>query len=117
MTTPTNMAAQVHRCLPLFRDQHSQVAAVAAHLGSGHVMQLDAMALSHEVPVGDDRPLAANPAELSDRLLRALFGAWPASRLPAVPGGWRRRRPAVTVREVSWETWEAAVERQGHDAD
>lgn len=108
MTRPVDLAVKVHQCVPLFREHHAQVAAHAAHLKSGHLMQLEPTALSHEVPATSDTTMAGAPAEFSDRLLGALFGSW-----PPIPSGTQprqvRRRPAVSVREVTWQDWEAVI--------
>ncbi|MBI5259866.1 MAG: hypothetical protein HY855_25425 [Burkholderiales bacterium] len=103
MTHPTQRAQQVHACLPLFKAQHEAVAAHARHARAGHVMQLGPLDLG-ALPAGCEPALAASPAELSTRLLQALFGAWPVP--PVAPrGAMTCRAPGLTLRELPWQAW------------
>ena len=97
---PAERARRVQSAFPVLRPRRDAVAEHARALAGGHVMSLHPIELSHEAPPTDGVPLADSPAELSRRLLAALFGRWPAPSDPAPP---TRRRPGLTVRELTWD--------------
>jgi len=107
--TPTERATLVHTIVSKFRDQQDAVVCHAASLAAGHVMQLNAMELTYQIEPEVFTALADSPAQLSERLLTALFGAWPIDAGRRAHGITQRRQ-GVVVSEVAWAAWESAAQ-------
>lgn len=101
---PFELAAKVHAAVPLFRDQRDAVSAYARHLSTGHVLAIDSVTLGPEAVEGL-KYAQWSPAELSDQLLRAIFGASAGPTcMPKV-----NPQPGAIVQEVPWQDWERAT--------
>lgn len=81
--TPADLSARIHNSIRLLQDQHETVHRYAHLLKDEHILDLGGVnseCLSQSD--NQDLPLieATSTAEVSDRLLRALFGEWPPTK-------------------------------------
>lgn len=107
LMNPTEFATRVHRQVSMFRDRHGEVARHAAGIASAHVVDLGPFDLDQLTGQLPTTAVANSPAELSDRLLSALFGSWPCDdrrRIHFVAA----RPPGMIVTEVDWSAWTRA---------
>ena len=75
--TPAQKAAKVHQAIRLFREQNSEVRHHAASLDDTNVLDLGELEEQHDLKREDSGMEVGTPAEVSERMLVALFGAWP----------------------------------------
>ena len=74
---PVDRAAQVHGAISLFRGSDGEVQRYAKSLSNEHVLELPSLESQHSSPHQNSSIEVTSPAELSDRILSALFGQWP----------------------------------------
>ena len=104
---PFEIAAKVHAAVPLFREQRDAVRAFARHLSTDHLVPIDSKTLGPEAVEGL-KHAHCSPAEFSEQILSAIFGAWPPSDGPvgmpkvSLPAG-------PIVQELPWQEWERAA--------
>lgn len=79
--TPADLSARIHGSIRLLQDQREAVQRYARNLKDEHVVDLgDTNARCHLMQSDtQDLPVieATSTADVSDRLLRVLFGKWP----------------------------------------
>jgi hypothetical protein len=78
--TPTEIARQAHTSIGLFRDQRDAVAEYARSLDRPHTVPL--LPVQTGERYDGIAALAVSPAQLSDRLLAAIFGNGIAALVP-----------------------------------
>lgn len=87
MKTPAQRSAEIVGAISIVRDAHAPAEDYARSIATpGHALDLDSV---HSEPAEystiskDSASLAAtSPVDLSDRILRALFGTWPPKDCP-----------------------------------
>jgi acyl-CoA-binding protein len=104
--TPTDFAESVHAKFGLLRGQRDAVREHATALRSTHVFSLP---IGMSDAVDDQRQaLASSPADLSERLLRLMFGHLYTAQSDS-SATTQRPGPGLIVSEVCWDAWNSAV--------